>query len=145
PDTGLVSRASIAGWTGAGQYGINTSGSAFADNGAAPDQDHVAFLQGDSSLSQTIANLVIGKPYQLTVAYNAHSGNTPHIRVKAGDAVLFEEDVAPVGGAKAYKTKTATFNATDITAQITIAQTKAGDQTLLIDDVHITGEIQVAF
>lgn len=143
PDPGLVSPNPIAGWTGDGQYGINISGTGpLANNGTAPDQDHVAFIQGPGSLSQVVPNLVIGKPYQVMLAYNATTGKSPRIQVKAGNTVLFEEDVAPVGGTAPYRTKTATFVATDITATLTIAQTKAGDHTVLIDDVRVTGDVQ---
>ncbi|MBI4663464.1 MAG: DUF642 domain-containing protein [Verrucomicrobia bacterium] len=141
PDTGVV--ASIAGWTGTGVFGVNPSGAGpFADNGVAPDQDLVAFLQGASALSQTVANLGVGKSYQLTFAYNAKSGNKPHLQLKVGEATVFEEDVNPVGAANAYRTKTVTFTASDTQLQITFAQTKEGDQTLLIDDVRLVGETQ---
>lgn len=143
-DTGLVSPAAIGGWEGTGQYGINLSGAGpFADNGTAPEQDHVAFLQGNSSLSQTVSGLVIGKPYQLSLAYNARSGNTPHIRVMVGSSTVFEEDVTAVGASNPYKTKTVTFTASDIIAQISVAQTKEDDQTLLVDNVQVVGETQV--
>jgi hypothetical protein len=141
-DPGYISPEPLAGWTGTGQYGVNLSGvGPFANNGTAPEQDHVAFLQGVASLSQSVPNLAVGTTYQLTIAYNARGGNTPHIQVKAGEAVLFEEDVNPVGGAAAYRTKSVTFAATDLAMPITIAQTKDGDQTLLIDDIKISGQI----
>lgn len=145
PDTGLLvddsgNPAGLAGWVATGQYGINISGAGpYADNGTAPDQDHVLFLQGPSSVSQTVGTIV-GKNYQLTVAYNAKSGNSPHIQIKVGDTVLFEETVAAVGGTVAYKTKTVTFTATDVSANVTIAQTAEGDQFLLVDDVRLVGE-----
>ena len=42
----------------------------------------------------------------------------------------------------AYKQKTVSFNATDISAMLTISQTKDG-ATLLLDDVKVVGEVQV--
>jgi hypothetical protein len=45
-----------------------------------------------------------------------------------------------VGGTNPYRTKTVTFTATDISALITFAQTTAGDQTLLLDRIQVTGE-----
>lgn len=141
-DPGYISPEPLAGWTGTGQYGVNLSGAGpFANNGTAPEQDHAAFLQGVASLSQSVPNLAVGTTYQLTIAYNARNGNTPHIQVKAGESVLFEEDVNPVGGTAAFRTKSVTFTATDLAMPITIAQTKDGDQTLLIDDIKISGQI----
>src|SRR5262245_28003164 len=88
----------IAGWIGAGTFGVDAAsgGAGLADNGVIPDQDLVGFIQGPGSLSQTVANLAVGKPYQLTVAYNAKSGTAPHIRIKVDDTELFEADVAQV-------------------------------------------------
>ncbi len=141
-DPGYINPAGIAGWVGEGQYGVNLSGGGpFANNGTAPDQDHAAFLQGVASLSQSIPNLAVGTTYQLTLAYNAREGNTPHIQVKVGETVLFEEDVNPVGGTAAYRTKSVTFTATDLALPLVISQTKDGDQTLLIDDIKISGQI----
>jgi hypothetical protein len=131
----------LGGWNGTNQYGVDISGTgAIANNGTAPDQDHVLYLTGLSSVNQTV-KFVAGKPYQLTLAYNAHTGNSPTIEVKIGDTVLLAEAVSPVGGTAAYKTKTLSFTAADVTAVLTISQTKDGDQTLLVDDVRITGEI----
>src|SRR5881392_2723802 len=78
----------LAGWTGAGTFGVDAAagGAGFADNGAVPDQDLVAFIQGPGSLAQAVANLAVGKTYQLTVAYNAKSGTVPHLRIKVDDA-----------------------------------------------------------
>jgi hypothetical protein len=131
----------LAGWDAMGEYGVNASGvGPYADNGTPPDQDHVGVLHGVSSLSQTF-KVVQGKPYQLSLAYNAKTGNSPHIQIKAGDTVLFEEDLTSVGGTAAYKTKTVSFTPSDVNATITIAQTKEGDQALLLDDVKVTGEV----
>jgi hypothetical protein len=133
----------VAGWQGTGNYGVNkTDGTGpYANNGVAPDQDHVAVLNDVSSLSQVINGLSPGQSYQLSFAYNATSGNTPHLQVKAGDTVLLDENVTAVGAANAYHSKTANFTATDFTAQIVFAQTKAGDQTVLLDDVKVLGQV----
>ncbi|MEO8425778.1 MAG: hypothetical protein ABI651_01570 [Verrucomicrobiota bacterium] len=131
-DPGTVT--ALGGWIVNGTIGVSG-----ADNGAVPDQEHVAFLSDASSIAQKALNLVAGKPYQLTVAYNAKTASNPHIQIKVGGAVVFEEDVSPVGGTSAFKTKTVTFTATDITADIAIEQTKAG-AVLFVDDVKLTGE-----
>ncbi|PYK01826.1 MAG: hypothetical protein DME23_03235 [Verrucomicrobia bacterium] len=136
--------ASVAGWTGAGTFGVDAAagGAGFANNGAVPDQDLVAFIQGPGSLGQTVANLAVGKTYQVTVAYNAKSGTVPHFRIKVDDAVLFEEDVSPVGAANPYKLKTVSFVASNILAQVAFEQTKDGADVLLLDDVRVVGEVQ---
>jgi hypothetical protein len=141
PNDGILT-GGLAGWTATGRYGVNkTDGTGiYANNGTAPEQDHVAVLNDVSSISQTVNGITPGKPYQLSFAYNASTGNTPHMQVKAGDTVIYEENVTAVGGAKAYRTKTVTFTATDFSALITFAQTTAGDQTLLLDDVKLVGE-----
>ena len=143
-DPGLLSPSGLFGWTAEGQYGVNISGvGPYANNGTAPDQDHVAFLQGVSLIQQNV-RLVAGKPYQLSFAYNAPSGQAPHLRVKVGSAVVFEGDVSPVGGAAAYRTQTVNFTANDVAAVIEFAQTKDGDSTVLLDDIKITGEVPPA-
>jgi len=142
---GIFADQSIAGWTATGIYGVNTVGSGTtADNGAAPDQANVAFLQGPGSLSQTIRNIAVGAAVKLTVAYNAKSGQTPHIQIKHGDTVVSEEDVSPVGGNNPYRTKTVTFTAADTLVPITFAQTKDG-QTLLLDDIRVEAETITEF
>jgi hypothetical protein len=142
PALGLIT--SMAGWTGVGTFGVDAAsgGAGFADNGAVPDQDLVAFIQGSGSLSQAVANLAVGKPYQLTVAYNAKSGTGPHLRIKVDDAVLFEEDVTAVGATSSYKTKTVNFVASNIVAQVTFEQSKDGNDVLLLDNVRVEGEVQ---
>ncbi|HSA01055.1 MAG TPA: DUF642 domain-containing protein, partial [Candidatus Paceibacterota bacterium] len=141
PNDGIIT-GGLAGWVGTGRYGVNkTDGTGlYADNGMPPDQDHVAVLNDASSIAQVIEGLTPGKPYQLVFAYNAKSGNSPRLQVKAGDQVLFEENVSPVGGSNPYRTKTVNFNATDFNVVITFAQTTSGDQTVLLDDIQLLGE-----
>lgn len=131
----------LAGWTGTNQFGVNFSGAGpFADNGQNPDQDNVAFLQGASSISQVVPRLVAGESYTLSFAYNARSGNRPHLQVKVANAVVFEEDVTPVGGGNAYHTKSITFVAADVSARVTFSQTLDADQTILLDDIRLAGK-----
>jgi hypothetical protein len=130
----------IAGWatSGGGQYGYNFSGvGPFADNGVNPDQDCVLFMQGEVSLSQTISNLVVGRKYTLSYAYNARSGNTPHIKTTMAGAVVQDENVTAVGGTAPYRVKYYGFTASSDKAEIVFAQTLAGDNTLLLDNVVV--------
>ncbi|MBI4326229.1 MAG: hypothetical protein HY674_13340 [Chloroflexi bacterium] len=140
-DPGILAPDGLAGWTGEGQYGVASLGTSNADNGAVPDQDNVAFIAGAGSLSQVAQNLVAGTEYTVTVAYNAKTGTQPHLQLKVGDAMLFEEDVTPVGGANPYRTKSAKFTATDVLATLTLAQTKDGSDVLLLDDVRVVGQV----
>jgi hypothetical protein len=134
--------AALAGWVATGQYGISLDGGAYADNGAIPDQDLVGFLAGpDSSFSQVVSGLIPGTKYDLSFAYNARNGETPHLQVKVDDAVLHEEDVTPVGGANPYHTRTLSFTPAAATAVITFSQLEGGDATLLLDDVRVVGQV----
>jgi len=141
PEPGTV--AAAAGWTGtgAGAGGINNASGPFADNGAIPEQDHVGFLQGDLSISQTLRGLAAGETYALTFRYNARSGNTPQLAVSVDGTTVFNQPVAPVGGATAYRTATANFTATATSAVLSFAQTAAGDQTVLLDDIRVSGVV----
>ena len=55
-------------------------------------------------------------------------------------AVLFDGDVTDVFGANPYHTRAASFMATDISMELTFAQTAAGDNTVLLDDIKVSGE-----
>ena len=136
PAPGYISR--ISGWAGSGNYGVNFSGAGpFADNGRNPDQDNVAFIQGAASLSQTISNLTAGQPYTLSYAYNARSGNTPHLTVTIGGTTVQDENITADGGSAPYYAKSASFTPAGSTALLTFAQTATGDQTVLFDNVAI--------
>lgn len=141
PAPGIISPNLISGWTGTGTNGVNFSNAgAYADNGTNPDQDLVAFIRGAGSLSQNISGLVAGELYTVKYSYNAHSGNTPHLKVTVGDQTLQDEDVIAVGGNAAYRSKTVSFTAAGGSALLTFAQTIDADQTVLLDDVSVTGK-----
>ena len=57
-------------------------------------------------------------------------------------ASLSEAAVTPVGGTAAYIIRTATFTAAAPSALIEFTQTAAGDQTVLLDDIKVTGIVQ---
>ncbi len=133
--------SALAGWTITGGVGLNATGEDFADNGATPEQKRVAVIQSLGSLSQTVAGLVTGETYSVTFRYNARSGNTPHLRVSVDGAAVFDADVTPVGGAAEYLAGSAQFTASAPVAQISFEQTDAGDQTVLLDDVRVSGVV----
>ena len=139
PYPGYVTPASIGGWSGSGGYGVNVSGvGPFADNGRNPDQDNVAFLQGQNTSLTTLAGpLVLGANYRLSYSFNARGGNTPHLRVTVNDTVAQDADVSAAGGTAPYLTQQFDFVATNTSAALTFSQTAAGDQTVLFDNVRL--------
>jgi hypothetical protein len=136
---GYIQPQSIAGWTGTGNYGVNVSGvGPFADNGVNPDQDSVAFIQGQgASLSQTISGLTAGQSYILSFAVNARGGNAPHLQAGVDSFTLIDENVAPVGGTNSYLVMTVIFTASGADTELNFEQTAAGDNTLLLDNISI--------
>ena len=139
---GYINPANIAGWAGMGGYGVNAHGvGPFADNGANPDQENIAFIQGVGSLSQRVDSLTIGGKYDLSFAYNARAGNTPRLRVKVGDEILAEIDVTSVDAENPYRTRTVGFTAADSAAAITFEQIADGDNTVLLDDIRLAGQV----
>jgi len=97
PLPGVFGDQAISGWQAEGTVGVNLAGDPFADNGVTPDQDLAAFIQGPGALSQTLPGLIPGETYQVEFAANARSTDTPHLRVTADDAVVFDGDITPVG------------------------------------------------
>ncbi|HUF61376.1 MAG TPA: hypothetical protein VMN36_04825 [Verrucomicrobiales bacterium] len=142
PSPGYLTGVAMAGWTGEGNYGVNISGAGpFADNGRAPDQDLVAFLQNPgSSLSQEVQQLLPGSTYSLRFASNARSGNAAHLTVTLGEQVIFDEDITPVGGSEPYVEHSVDFVAAAAQGLLRFTQTAEGDQTVLIDDVRLIGQ-----
>ncbi len=141
PEPGYINPQRIAGWSATGSYGVNFTGAGpFADNGLNPDQDLVAFLQGASSLTQSVNGLLSGQTYNVRLHVNARSGNSPTLRVSAGDTVILEETVEPVGGAEPYHLIETSFEAQASSVPLRIEQVAEGDHTLLIDMVSVSGE-----
>ncbi len=129
----------ISGWELAGNYGVNLSGPGpFADNGVNPDQDSVLFLQESALAQQTITGLTPGGEYTLSFAYNARSGNAPHLEASLDGVVYFDEDVTPVGGTEPYAVASIPFLAPASSATLRFRQTAEGDHTVLLDDIRVT-------
>lgn len=139
-DLAGVGYGQAPGWVITGG-GINRSGAGtMADNGVAPDQDHVVFLQSNSAtLAQTVAGLVAGENYTLSWAANARGGNSPHLQVRVNGTAIFEADLSAVGGTNPYLQQSTSFTAPGSSVTILFAQTAAGDQTLLLDDIRLAG------
>ncbi|MCC7375883.1 MAG: hypothetical protein IT581_14595 [Verrucomicrobiales bacterium] len=129
----------IGGWSKTGVAGVDDGTGGKADNGKVPDQALVTFIEGEGSLTQNLAPLVAGDTYTVQFAYNAKSGTTPHLQLKVGGAVVWEQDVTPVGGTAAYRTASATFKPTTDTTDLSFVNTAAGG-TVLLDDVKVLGK-----
>jgi hypothetical protein len=141
PAPGYLQPALVAGWVIEGSgYGMNRPGEGpFADNGTNPDQDLVLFLQGMTNAAQVVQGLTLGQTYSLQFAYNARGGNTPQLIVVVDDVAVFDEVVAPVGDAASYHQASVTFTAKGESASIAFGQVAEGDQTILLDDIHVLG------
>jgi hypothetical protein len=129
----------ISGWAKTGVAGVDDGTGGKANNGRIPDQALVVFIDGEGSLAQTLAPLVQGDNYKVQFAYNASTGTTPHLQLKVDNAVVWEQDVTPVGGTAAYRTAEVTFKAASGAAQLSFANTVAG-ATVLLDDVKVLGK-----
>lgn len=130
----------LSGWAKTGVAGVDDGTGGVANNGTIPEQGLVAFMTDEASLTQTLEPLIANDDYQVQFAYNASTGTQPHLQLKVGDTVIWEQTVNPVGGAAAYRTATATFRATADTAQLSFSNTVAG-ATVLLDDIKVLGRI----
>ncbi|MES2706025.1 MAG: immunoglobulin domain-containing protein [Verrucomicrobiota bacterium] len=142
----------ITGWTGspAGNYGQNpANGSPFADNGAIPEGENVAFIQGVlgdtlTELSTEITGLTSGTVYRLSFRVNVRSGGLavatlPNLSVSVGGLELLAADAAPVGGASPYKYVYLDFTASSTTETLVLHNNQnQADTTILLDDFTIT-------
>ncbi len=140
---GYIQPNRFAGWTpSGGGYGPNIDGvGPFTDNGDAPDQDIVAFIQGPVSISQNVSGLTVGQNYTLSFAVNARACCSPpptHYTVTLAGAELVNEDVAPVGGSSPYVVRSLVFTAASTEGELRFSHVPpAGDFTLLLDDIRI--------
>jgi hypothetical protein len=136
----------ITGWTQsdltAGGINPTADGSSpFADNGAIPNGKQVAFIQGDSTLLQTVSGLSAGGQFYVHYYENARSGGTPGLAVQFGtNVVIASHEVTTVGGVNPYHEiysdmQTATGTSVDLT--FVKSSPVGGDNTVLIDNVAI--------
>ncbi|MCP4192426.1 MAG: hypothetical protein GY768_17570 [Planctomycetaceae bacterium] len=146
--------AQIDGWIGTGGHGINPissdheSPAPFRDNGG--NDTHVAFLQGASTLEQTVSGFVVGQDYTLTAQFNSRNccGDFPIAEVYfndelAGSSVdLFPPPgvIPPVGDENPWYTVNIALTAetTDIALRVQSAAGAGGDATLLVDNVSFS-------
>lgn len=146
PGVGYLQPYRMFGWdgpAGAGR-GVNVDGvGPFTDNGAVPDQDRAALMQGVGSfLAQTVPGLTPGQPYTLVAAVNARNccgGAIPTLTISIDDSPIFEEQILAVGGRRPYRAVYLPFTpgADSSTIRFSTSIPEGGDVTLLLDDVHI--------
>ncbi len=143
----------IVGWTAYPEerVGLNpASGSPFADNGAIPDGNNVAFIQsseGWSWLATTISDLTPDTTYKVTFRENSRGGNTPNLKVTIDGTEMVWMTVYSAGGLNAYWYVAFEFTATAATAELALWNDAAGDNTVCVDDFKIapsTGSWKVA-
>lgn len=136
PDVGLLDN--LAGWTQTGLVGVDDGSAGYANTGTIPDQELVAFILGEGSLAQTIEGLIVGNDYEIQVHVNASAGTAPRLQIRVGDTVVTDEAVAP----GAYRLVSKKFKATATSAELVLAQTRAGGDTLLLDNVRLLGTVK---
>jgi len=146
-----ATHGTIPGWTASfpAKAGLNPAGgSPFANNGATPNGNNVAFIQwdasGNSNLKTTITDLIVGAQYNVRFRVNARNPNQPFLRISsdATGSPVVNAQIAAVSGAvdeTPYRWAGYDFVATATSHELTIANTRnIADHTLLIDDVQVS-------
>jgi len=139
----------ITGWTAnpADEVGLNPAGgqSPFADNGAIPNGNNVAFIQAGSAadsqqgtLSTTISGLTVGTTYKVNLRANARSGQAPTLRLSIDSAEIMAMTMHSAGPNNPYWYIAFEFKAT-ATSQVlgVLNDVTSSDNTLLVDDFSI--------
>lgn len=133
-----------AGWTRNGTGGIAINGSnstnnnPFADNGAIPEGGNVIALQNTMAISQTLLGLTAGRPYRLTLDYNARTGDDPTANIVIDGKTALQAIIAEVGGSNPYYHLDYQFVASGSSAVLSIGNLgTAADSTLLVDNVRV--------
>ena len=140
---GYIQPGQFGGWTASGGgYGVNLDRvGPFTDNGDAPDQELVGFLQGAVAISQDVSGFEVGQTYTLSFAVNARNCCSPpptHFMVTLGGQTLADEDIAPAGGSTPYSKREIRFVADSTAAPLNFShRPPAGDYTLLLDEIRI--------
>ena len=134
----------VAGWTqtGPGGSGYNhaiNGNSPFADNGAYPEGNSVAFIQNSGSLSQLLSGLTPGQQYLLELDYNSRQGTgSGQISVDLGGTNLLSTGVNPVGGSNSWYHLSAPWTAGGATATLSINGIQVGaDSAIAFDRVTL--------
>jgi len=126
------------GWTFGGSAGngsgIVSNGSGFG-NPAAPEGVQAAFVQGQSSISQTFSGFTPGTLYTITYLAAQRGGNSQTWNVAIDGSVIKTN----TPGSNHYSGYSATFTATAAFHSLSLVGTNTGggDNTVFIDNVQI--------
>jgi hypothetical protein len=144
----------VSGWVGSGGRGVNPIASAhaspapFRDNG--DNNTHVAFLQGNAYIEQTVSGFMVGGQYVLGLDFNARNccgdlpiGTITLNGIEAGSSTdIFPPPgtIVPAGGNNPWYHADIPFQSptTEITLRITAAPGAGGDSTMLVDNLSFT-------
>lgn len=139
--------APITGWTAnpTDEVGLNPAGgSPFADNGAIPDGNNVAFIQSGSAtdpssgtLSTTISGLTVGTTYKVTLRANARGGQAPNLRLSIDGTEIMAMTMHSAGGLNPYWYIVFEFTAAATSQVLGVLNDTATDNTLLVDNFSI--------
>ena len=141
----ISDNAPITDWTAdnASGAGLSPAGAdnTFANNGAIPQGNNVAFISGGTTLSTTITGLTAGKIYKIILQANAstnEAGLSPVLRANVDGVDLIALNIYPVGTTRPYEYIAFEFPAAAATAALSLANdATTPDQTLLIDNLTI--------
>jgi rhamnogalacturonan endolyase len=118
--------------------GISADKSAFTNNNPnAPEGAQVAFLQSLGTLSQNLANLVVGEFYRITfLAAQRNVTQTPQTWDVRIDGVT-RKNFAPPQSSTTYQEYSASFQATATSQLLAFTGTRSGDSTIFLDHVRV--------
>jgi len=131
----------VDGWQITGSFGCNSSAGPFLDNGVAPEQGEVLFLQDSDTASISISGLVAGQVYTLSYSVNRRayiSSGTMTYDVAFGHIPLLTGQlVAAAGGSKPFLTEYLIFTNDAPNNVLGFASHPVGDTTLLLAAIHL--------
>ena len=133
----------ITGWTGepAERVGLNTSSGPFANNGAIPDGNNVALIQGFTGgaavLSTEITGLTPSQTYTVNFRVNARDTQSPTLRIGVDDQAIVSFIVPSVGGSNPYRYAAFDFTASAAAQTLYLTNDTGSDATALVDAFSI--------
>jgi len=135
----------ISGWAGSDsmRVGINPvldGRGLFADNGAIPNGDRVAFVQGTATqgIGTVVSGLTPGETYTVNLRANRrNSGGVPALRASVDGERVLDAEFSSVGGTNPYRYVAFDFTAGAESQVLAFTNDAAGDTTVLLDDVTI--------